>query len=730
MNKKIYKTISNRKILFTLFLQLFLITTMQGQSDTPIVSSNFNKVPYDIIQTTEPLRGTGVYFVDDQPLGGKPTWESEDLWKLKQAIASAKSYTSGVNNTNIAKIVFTLNKTYDISLGVNPTPENGILNQSLIISDAKKILFYGQNATIMNLNPVKGGIKFLRCSEIVFQNLNFDYKNLPFTQAKITAINAGAKTFTVKIDDGFPYLDDARFALPNPVNNAVRWGCFKDANGKLIKGANNLLKPNFIKNTTTTANNIFDCSVTGNINFGDAAIGNYFVYLARNNSTPIFITEVCSQFTFKNINIYSSPGGAFAGQDDYGISIMNCSIKPGPDLINTITLETVKRVHSTNADIIHVAGSFIGPFVRDCYFESYTDDAVNLKTSKRNIVGIPSPNQLYIQFEMKNNEILKIFNPDNGQELLQAKVNVVATYTGTSILDENNSVIPNVFIITLDRNHGLPSNSKTGLKQDKLKIYNLNRSTEYFVFKRNKFVNGRRFGMLVQARKGIIEDCEFTNLSSSGISIDNHLDWSGEGYVAQDITIKLNRFNNCGFDTSYNADPNAASITTVLSKLENSCLTNECGALSSDWQGLKNISITNNTINYNKTGMNLRNIFQGVVTGNIFNNVDPNAIANSVIYSNSTFANNNNNNFRVTKPEVPKNEEIKLIKNGNLVTIVSESKENSVFNIAIFDIVGRKLLSKKNDGKVTEIDISAYRSGLYIVRIENEKFKNVEKLIF
>ena len=100
--------------------------------------------------------------------------------------------------------------------------------------------------------------------------------------------------------------------------------------------------------------------------------------------------------------------------------------------------------------------------------------------------------------------------------------------------------------------------------------------------------------------------------------MENGVDW-GEGFAANTIAITDNKFINCGFDTSYMLDPDAAAISTMFSKLQNPCKSeNWCGTEPAKMQALENIIITGNHITYNKSALNIQNLNGGLILNNTY----------------------------------------------------------------------------------------------------------------
>jgi hypothetical protein len=572
MRKHLNKATLKRKFLFYICLQLFFLTTIYGQvtfDPQPSFFRNQREMPLVSLVTRQDILVSNYGAIKNDGL--------DDLAAIQAAITAAKSAASA---SNPVRVVFE-NGIYNIM------PPTGA-SQSLFVTTANNIVFEGNGAEIRNHNPNIGFFEVRSCSNIIFKNLNFDYAVLPFTQGIVTAVNASNNSFTLRIDDGFPLLTESHFT-----NAPQNYGCLKDATGKLKVGANNYYPS---RGWNQISGNTFTVFTASTSYTNQVKVNDYYVHLARNNGKTIFNTISGKNITYLDINIYATPAGSFNGNDNRELNIINCKVIPKPGS---------GRVQSGNADIIHITGSIFGPWVQGCRFEAFTDDAVNLKHTARTILEVVSPTVIRVKFSVKTTDNFVIFNPRTG--LAIATPNAI---TKVANLGNNN------FEVTFDGNHNV---TVVGEHQTADKAYLTNSACESAVFRNNVFKNGRRYGILLQSSYAQVKDCTFENLSSSGIKMENQIDWS-EGYIANNIEITNNSFVNCGFDSTYIEDPNAAAISTVVSKLKAPCTTSStwCGTEPVQWQGLSNITITNNNFVYNKTGINIQNINGGIITNNTY----------------------------------------------------------------------------------------------------------------
>ena len=560
------------KLVIGITFTLLLITTMQGQitfDPQPSFFRNQREMPFVSLVTTQDFNVATYGAIKNDGI--------DDLVAIQATIDAAEAAASA---TKAVRVVFDKG-TYDIM------PPTGA-SHSLFVANDTNILFEGNDSEIRNHNPSIGFFEVRSCTNVIFQNFSFDYAVLPFTQGIVTEVNSSNNSFTFKIDDGFPLLNAGYFG-----NAPQNYGCLKDGTGKLKAGANNYYPG---MGWTQVSGNTFRVFTAGSSYTSQVKVNDYYVHIARDNGKTIFNTIAGKNVTYLNITIYASPAGSFNGQENREFNIINCKVIPKPG---------TGRVQSGNADIIHVTGSIFGPWVQGCHFEAYTDDAVNLKHTARDILEVVSPTAIKVKFKVATTDKFVLFNPRTGTPLATPNAITKVVNLGS-----------NIFEVTFDSNHNV---TVVGEHQTADKAYLLNSACESAVFRNNVFKNGRRYGILLQSIYAQVKDCTFENLSSSGIKMENGVDW-GEGYIANNIEIANNSFINCGFDSDYISDPLAASITAVVSKLKSPCTTAYvwCGTEPVLNQSISNITITNNTLTYNKTGMNLQNINGTIVTNNTF----------------------------------------------------------------------------------------------------------------
>lgn len=457
----------------------------------------------------------------------------------------------------------------------------------IFLSDAKNIIIDGNGAEIIIHDPLKGFFSVFKSENVIVKNLFIDYDPLPFTQGKITGVDLKGRFFELKLDEGFPSLNEKMFQEASRV-----WGMLMDPEipGKLKDGAPNLFAT---KEFEEVSPGHFKVKLKAINLLKSMEVGDLYVHLARTNGISIFKSGNSKNITYLENTNYSSPAGSYNAfnMEEWNIIGGQIKLKPG-------------RIHSANADCVHVNGGKFGPWIENCLFEGYSDDAINMKAAKAPILVQKSPIELVVKQTVTKGDVIRIFNPREG------------------VLIGEFEVIQNKFLgnakmhITLNK----PIEQKLEVGDTKTNdlAYVDTKSNESFVIRNNTFKNARRYGILLQNSYGVIERNIFQNLSQSGITINNGVDW-GEGFVAHDIIINQNIFNNCGYDDTYLKEYNAAAIRMRVTKLKDLEAKGKWnGVATADWQGLENISITNNTFLYNKRALSIECSTNTVVSGNKF----------------------------------------------------------------------------------------------------------------
>jgi hypothetical protein len=97
-------------------------------------------------------------------------------------------------------------------------------------------------------------------------------------------------------------------------------------------------------------------------------------------------------------------------------------------------------------------------------------------------------------------------------------------------------------------------------------LYNLDACGSGFQIRRNQIRGNRRYGCLLRAGGGLIEDNVFEDTTGAGVVLTNEPDWP-EGPMPWGITIRGNRFLRGGTCLGYADSPHGAALSVRATRL-------------------------------------------------------------------------------------------------------------------------------------------------------------------
>lgn len=658
-----------KKVIYVLMLVVFF----EGYAQIDEVPSFFRtqrELPLTTLNTTQTILVSNYGAVVNDGI--------DDIAGITAAINAAVNLGS-INNP--VELVFDTG-TYDL----NPTSDT----HALSMTDATGVFWDGQGAEFIVHNPEIGFLKLLRCTNTILKDFSVDYSTLPFTQGVVTQVNPSAGFFIFTVDDGFPLPTTPLF-----MNAPQRWGMFKNVKGGIKEGTRNLISHNNFFELVGTKTYKYanqNASTLQNVEVGD-----YFVHIARNNGKTIIRNTAGKNLTYMNITGYASPAGGFNARNSEEWNVLDCQIilKPG-------------RVHTLNADAMHINGGKLGPWVENCLFEGYSDDFMNIKHSKLSITQITSSTQITVQNFVEVGDHIEFYNPRDGIYLGDATVN--------SVSPQGN----NQFEITLSNPVNVTTTSQTSHQRGD-KGYIDNKCNESLIFRNNIVRNSRRYGILIQSKYALIENNTFQNLSGSAVRIENGVDW-GEGFRAREIEIRNNIIDNCGYDKTYIDEYNSAAISVDFVKVQNPCTEgmNFCGTETANWKGHNDIRIIDNTILYNRRALYLKNINNIAVENNFMCHRDEDiTLTNGSSPIEMTTLNNSNLSIVDYNYQLPDAQLKFLLNESSNDTSINNSGTNQAVGIQIntnggtitqgfADPVGGKAfnINTDNNGSLSLINVS------------------------
>jgi hypothetical protein len=211
------------------------------------------------------------------------------------------------------------------------------------------------------------------------------------------------------------------------------------------------------------------------------------------------------------------------------------------------------RLLTANADGVHAQQNRAGPIIEQCYFEGMADDAVNLYAPPNVLREVRSPTQWLVSPGA-------LVLPGDRLQVLEPKTGRVRGEVKAAGVDWDQGALR----LTLDQPFAGAVAGADHRSADTL--YNLDACGAGFQIRRNHMNGNRRYGCLLRAGGGVVEDNTFADTTGAGVVLANEPDWP-EGPVPWGITIRRNRFLRGGTCLGYADSPHGAALALRATRL-------------------------------------------------------------------------------------------------------------------------------------------------------------------
>ncbi|QHI69820.1 right-handed parallel beta-helix repeat-containing protein [Tichowtungia aerotolerans] len=475
-------------------------------------------------------------------------------------------------------------------------------NAAVPLINCKNLVVDGHDAEILIHRQDVSFVWVWSSENLIVRNFSVDYDPLPFSQGIVQSIDTGNGSFLFGLQSGFPEPNDPFFA------SCDSWGMLKDAShpGRLKADC-----PSFFSYSDILAegSGLFRVVLADAGRISNFEVGDPFVINGRSASIGRY--GLSENITFDRITAYACPGSLFVGSRTSQLNVLNCSGQLKGN-----------RLIVSGADGVHCQSARIGPWIENCDFEGLSDDCLNIYGLPVYILEQLSSTQMtvYARAPVLPGDRLVFFDPNAGQVLQDT---TVVSFSGNTL-----TVADPVGALNIAP-PGTPIDTRGWKIYDH--AYNLDAIGNRFVYRNNTMHDGRRYGMLLKASYGLIENNVFEGLSRTGVVVENNINWP-EGFWSQNLVIQNNRISECGYG---NADPCALISSLKLT-----------GFMDTPIQ--KNIYVLNNTFNaVSGPALELSGVSNLTALGNTFTSGSTSGPLITVQYSEDITLTNNVDEGRV-----------------------------------------------------------------------------------
>jgi hypothetical protein len=275
-------------------------------------------------------------------------------------------------------------------------------------------------------------------------------------------------------------------------------------------------------------------------------VGDAYVHLARGHANAVF-AQRCDGVRIENVTIHASPALAvgLVGNSG-GIVVRRLQVRFAPGTGRWLT---------TNADGVHGQQNRSGPIIEECTFEGMADDAVNLYAPPNVLREIRAPRQWLVSAgtAIQVGDRLQVLDPRSGR--------VRGEVRATTVQPESQA-----WLLTLDR---AVEGALAGVDHRTADtLYNLDACGAGFQIRRNHMKGHRRYGVLLRAGAGVVEDNTFEDTTGAGVVLANEPDWP-EGPMPWGITVRRNIFRSGGTCLGYADSSQGAALVVRAARLGN-----------------------------------------------------------------------------------------------------------------------------------------------------------------
>jgi len=418
-------------------------------------------------------------------------------------------------------------------LYISNTTEDDTLSKVKSIGfllEGKQNLTIEGNNTLVILHGKMESFVFLNCSDVVLKNISFDYERPTMKEMKITSVNDKEVKTEIHPDTRFA-IEKGKISFYGEgwKANAYHTISCNPVTGVMIYSSFNPFLESKAKQTGCR-----EVSFTGD--FSKAALHPGDVLTIRDpyrDNSGAFIS-LSKDIRLENVKMHYMHGLGIVSQFSENISLFKVSVAPRP--------ESGRQI-AAFADCFHFSGCKGLIKIDSCFTSGSHDDPINIHGTHLQITNIDAAKKLIVRFMHHQTYGFDAFFAGDSIAFINPQTLMPV---GTAKLKAAKLINRREMEIEVDGT--LPENVKTGLC-----IENLTWTPEVII-RNSRFERTNTRGMLITTRrKVLIENNTFFRTGMYPILIaDDASSWFESGAV-QDVTIRNNTFEECGYNSGSGA---------------------------------------------------------------------------------------------------------------------------------------------------------------------------------
>ena len=516
-----------------------------------------------------------------------------DVLVIKNAIEQAKTFIGQEVTIKLGGGTYHLrrNQTTPLKYFISNTMSwnsgtSNIKNIGILLKDAKKITIDGEGAKFFTHGEITS-IVVDNSEDIILKNFSIDAADPSVTEMTVESISGSNVIYQVHPTSNFQIS-----------GTTLKWIGEYDWNFTGGGVAPQVYDP--VQDITWRGSNPFS-GVTSisdlggkrlQVNYssvpGDAKVGRTFQMRDAVRDQVAGFIHKSKNVSYDRVNLHFLGNFGVVCQYSDNLSFLNCRFAPD---INS------GRTDAGFADFLQVSGCKGLLKVEDSYFSGAHDDPINVHGTYLKIQNYLSSNQVKVKFMHHESWGFDAFNVNDSIEFIDVATMQKIDAAKVTAVQRNDD-----YNITLTFDKAIDV-TVFSAKSSGVVVENITWTPEVEI-RRNYFSRVSTRGILLTTRRrSVIEDNTFFRMQMAGIYISGDAaSWYESGKV-NDVTIRNNKFIECGNPVIYFDPTNSQNNGYVHNniKVDGNTFTIKSGAALGG-KSVGNLSFTNNTIIHSGTG--------------------------------------------------------------------------------------------------------------------------------
>lgn len=458
--------------------------------------------------------------------------KSNSFTNASPAIKKAVESCSGKTNVTLqlpgGRIDIWPDGAFKKELYISNSTENDTLskvkNIAFLLEGLNNITIDG-NGTLVMLHGKMESFVSINCTNLVLKNISFDYERPTMSELKITS--ATSKEVTVEVHP------DTRFDIKNGKISFYGEGWKSNAHHTIscdpITGVMKYssFRPFLESEATQTA--CREVTFKGDFSKVDLQTGNVLTIRDpyRDNSGALISRS--KNISLENVKMHYMHGLGIVSQFSENLSLFKVEVAPRP--------ESGRQI-AAFADCFHFSGCKGKILIDSCFTSGSHDDPINVHGTHLQITSIDEAKKITVRFMHHQTYGLEAFVAGDSISFINPQ-----TLIPVGLAKLKSAKLINLREMEIEVVGALPTNVKTGLC-----IENLSWTPEVII-RNSRFEKTNTRGLLITTRrKVLIENNTFYRTGMHAILIGNDASSWFESGAVNDVIIRNNTFEECGYN--------------------------------------------------------------------------------------------------------------------------------------------------------------------------------------